>query len=185
MTASCNFHNQLLFTACCLITVGWIKANRVCSLPILFFSTDCIGSDRPIPFNIPKISYNWFKLISTDHHDVVPSIVDLASADLPSRRRLVIIRFLSVFLYVCAVFTLPFLCLAIFTLPQIYLRIFAATHISILFHNDTLGQSDWLVNTGLDVKEEFLAVSSLVRQLVLRPSPCWFKLPSVSPPVYP
>ena len=36
MTAGCNFHNQLLFTACCLITVGWIKANRVSCLPILF-----------------------------------------------------------------------------------------------------------------------------------------------------
>ena len=34
--AGCNFQNQLLFTACCLITVGWIKANRVSSLPILF-----------------------------------------------------------------------------------------------------------------------------------------------------
>ena len=36
MTAGCDFHNQLLFTACCLMTVGWIKANRVSSLPILF-----------------------------------------------------------------------------------------------------------------------------------------------------
>ena len=35
MKAGCNFHNQLLFTACCFITVGWIKANRVSSLPIL------------------------------------------------------------------------------------------------------------------------------------------------------
>merc|ERR1711942_60671 len=43
MTAGCNFHNQLLFTACCLITVSWIKANRVSSLPglsyIAFLST--------------------------------------------------------------------------------------------------------------------------------------------------
>ena len=36
ITAGCNFYNQLLFTVCCLITVGWIKANRVSSLPILF-----------------------------------------------------------------------------------------------------------------------------------------------------
>ena len=36
MTAGCNSYNQLLFTACCLITAGWNKANRVSSLPILF-----------------------------------------------------------------------------------------------------------------------------------------------------
>ena len=27
---------SMLFTACCLITVGWIEANRVSSLPFLF-----------------------------------------------------------------------------------------------------------------------------------------------------
>ena len=36
LTAGCNFNNQLLFTAFCLSPVGWIKANRVSSLPNLF-----------------------------------------------------------------------------------------------------------------------------------------------------
>ena len=56
MTAGCNFHNQLLFTACCLITVGWIKANRVSSLPILF-----------CPLTVPSFSfigYNRIPLIT-------------------------------------------------------------------------------------------------------------------------
>ena len=36
ITAGCNLNNQLLFTAFCLLSVGWIKAHRVHFLPIVF-----------------------------------------------------------------------------------------------------------------------------------------------------
>ena len=36
ITAGCHSNNQLLFTAFCLLSVGWIKANGESSLPILF-----------------------------------------------------------------------------------------------------------------------------------------------------
>ena len=36
ITANCNFNNQLLYTTFCLSSVGWIKANGVSFIPILF-----------------------------------------------------------------------------------------------------------------------------------------------------
>ena len=36
LTAGCNFNNQLLFTAFCSTSVGWIKTNGVIYIPIVF-----------------------------------------------------------------------------------------------------------------------------------------------------
>ena len=36
LTAGCNFNNQLLITAFCLISLGWIKTNWVIYIPIVF-----------------------------------------------------------------------------------------------------------------------------------------------------
>ena len=36
ITAGCHSNNQLLFTAFCFLSVGWIKANGESFLPILF-----------------------------------------------------------------------------------------------------------------------------------------------------
>ena len=61
MTAGCNFYNQLLFTACCLITEGWIKANRVSSLPILFCPLT-VYTALPHP-EIKRIFYKLFQKV--------------------------------------------------------------------------------------------------------------------------
>ena len=37
LTAGCNFNNQLLFTAFCSASVGWIKTNGVIYIPIVFY----------------------------------------------------------------------------------------------------------------------------------------------------
>ena len=50
MTAGCNFHNQLLFIACCLITVGWIKANSELATYFVL-STDCTWIQNEKYFN--------------------------------------------------------------------------------------------------------------------------------------
>ena len=59
MTAGCNFYNQLLFTACCLITVSWIKANRVSSLPILFcpLTVFVVCPPWPHPFLVFRLCF--------------------------------------------------------------------------------------------------------------------------------
>ena len=36
LTVGCNFNNQLLFTAFCSVSVGWIKTNGVIYIPIVF-----------------------------------------------------------------------------------------------------------------------------------------------------
>ena len=44
LTAGCNFNNQLLITAFCSTSVGWIKTNRVIYIHIVFCPLTVEGS---------------------------------------------------------------------------------------------------------------------------------------------
>ena len=52
LTAGCNFNNQLLFSAFCLASVGWIKTNGVIYIPIVFCPLTVEYSDMKYYHNI-------------------------------------------------------------------------------------------------------------------------------------
>ena len=66
LTAGCNFNNQLLFSAFCSTSVGWIETNGVIYIPIVFcpLTVKPIWLDEGLDFFQANLTPAWHQLIT-------------------------------------------------------------------------------------------------------------------------